>query len=349
MDSKIYDHLAHYRLGRRGSWRRGLNSKLISLQYKAPLWDKVLGYPKNLIIDTINKCNLRCPLCPSGQVAIPRKTGVMELGLYQQIIKELGPYLYTLILTNWGEPLLQPRLIEMIRFARKFPVYIGISSNFHHLARHGAEQLILSGLDEIAVSIDGASQQIYERYRRGGNLELVLANLRELLAVRKRLGSTTPKVRWQYLVTRDSEQELEAVKTLAAEIGVDELVLVPIYLGIQEMFTNDPQTRYQRYRDWLPSLPEFTLYDPQTGTLKDQRTKCHMLWDTFVVNWDGTVSPCCAVIDPVHDFGDLRRQKFRQIWNGPAYTQARKMFRTGLPSELPLVCRSCLEHGVVIF
>jgi MoaA/NifB/PqqE/SkfB family radical SAM enzyme len=346
---RVQDPRRSLRLKAAQSLRRRLNGWLNTLQSRYLRNARLLGYPKHLYVDPTNVCTLRCPICPSGQRRLHRPKGCMDLQLYRKLLRELGPYVYTLTLTNWGEPLLHPHIAEMIRLAKGYGIYVGFGTNLQQLTPRLAEELITSGLDAIAVSIDGVDQETHQSYRVGGDLELTLRNLKLLLATRARLGSPTPAIRWQFLVTSKNEHQMDAARELAARIGVDEILFVPIYLDISGLFTRTPEERFARDREWLPRSEDLSYYDRRTGRLKIMPARCKWLWEMAVVNWDGGVSPCCAVIDRRDDFGSIAHSSFRRIWNNARFRQARALMARGKPAAEPLVCNTCHRHGIHIY
>ncbi len=336
-------------LDSRGNLKRKLNSLLVSYAEKSNA-ERVFGRPRHLIIDLINVCGLKCPICPQGRCEIPRKPSQMTEELFKIIVDALGPYLYSMTLTNWGEPLRHPKLISFIKYARKYPVYIGFSSNLQNLKPEMIDQLIHSGVDEIAASIDGVTTASYSKYRVGGDFSLAFQNLTNLINRRNALSLNRPKIRWQVLLNRYTEPEIEAIRSKAEEIGVDQLVFVPIYIDIARMFTHSPEERFDRDRDWLPENEELSWYDYQTKQLKTESKKCMKLWDTMVVHPDGAVSPCCAVIDPRDDFGKIQGAgDIMRIWNGESYRSARRLMGKHLASDTPVICSKCIKQGIVIF
>ncbi len=329
---------------------RSINNILVGLQARLKT-QRVFGYPRHLIVDLINTCGLKCPICPNGRNEIPRPPTLLTQTLFSKIMKTFGPYLYTLTLTNWGEPLRHPDILELLAIARKYPCYIGFSSNLQYLTPDLADGLVRSGIDEIGCSIDGATSDTYETYRVSGNFETAMNNMQLLLARRNQLGMTTPKIRWQALLNRHTEKETDAIIAKAHEIGVDRVVFVPILVDISRMFTHTPEERLAKDSDWLPENPEFSAYIPETGRLKGDPRFCSKLWDSMVIHPDGSISPCCAVIDPKDDFGVLSEKGgFWKIWNGKRYRTARTRM-AGKKSSSPgsIVCDHCLRYGVLIY
>jgi len=277
----------------------------------------------------------------------------MDPLLFRSLLRQLGPYLRTLYLHNWGDPLLHPDVIEMIRYAKRYPVTVGISTALNILPRGMADELVRSGLDGITVSIDGPNAETYTAHRPGGQFQRVINNLTRLVSAKRATGLGRPIIRWQCLVTRHNERQLGELEQVARNIGVDSLVFLPIYIGIGEMFTHSPAERLALDGGWLPLDPRYVLYQQATGQLKAASHNCPLLWTSTVINHDGSVSPCCAVIDPRHDVGNAARQRFYQVWNNRQYRAARLLMNSSgdgkLPAAEPTVpCRVCHRTGKVI-
>jgi radical SAM protein with 4Fe4S-binding SPASM domain len=330
------------------SLRRKLNSILMGLQIRARS-SVVRSYPRHMVLDLINICGLNCPICPQGQGKIKRAPASIDLDYFSALMEKFGPFLYTLTLTNWGEPFLYPRLAEALRIARKYPIYIGFSTNLQKLPSD-IDGILLSGIDEIGCSIDGASAAAYAKYRIGGDFSRAIDAMKLLVEKRNALGLKIPKIRWQVLLNRYTEPETDSVISAAEMAGVDSVVFLPIYVDIANMFTQSPQKRFENDRDWLPADENLSWYDYSSGRLKNPPKICTRLWDTLVIHPDGAISPCCAVIDPKDDFGKLKNvNDFWEVWNGPRFRSARNLLKRK-PRKLDekVVCSKCVEEGILI-
>jgi len=187
--------------------RKLLNVALIKVQH----WlrrDRVIGMPAKYFIDPINVCNLRCPLCPTGRGVLARSRGRMTLADLKQIVHEIAPYAYRVELYNWGEPLLHPDIFDMIKYISQQRIMVGLSSNLNILDANKAQQLVDSGLAQLVVSIDGATQESYAAYRHQGKLDDVLSNLQLLLETRRALKRRTPFVIWRMASIMNTRSKL---------------------------------------------------------------------------------------------------------------------------------------------
>lgn len=325
-----------------GLWDKLSNYILADVQ-KARQESILLGYPYWLVIDPCNQCNLSCPFCPTGQKRQARAKGKLKLDDFKLILDKLGPYLIHIDLVNWGEPLLNNHIYEMIKYAKQFHADIKIDSNLTYLGEEAAKKLILSGLDKIVVSIDGITQQTYSKYRRGGNFKVAMDNLKLLLQKRKELGSQKPYITWQFLVFKHNEHEIDFVRTIGEKLGVD-------HVGITKAFIGD--------KNWIPANPEYSNYKKEEIKKKDltfdyfkeaDRPFCNWPWEAIAVNTNGSVSACCSVEDEEDDFGNFFDQPFEELWNNQRYKEARDYIRDKKQNKSldKNICVGCRHLGLI--
>lgn len=296
--------------------------------------------PYIYIVDTGNVCNLRCPLCPTGYRGLERPQSLMSLAQFGTIIDKIRDYAVEVILHNWGEPFLNPDILPMIRHAHANGIGTTLSTNLNLVNRgeEFLEHVVDSGLEHLTVSIDGTTQDVYEIYRRGGNLSRVLTNLRHLVEYRNRTRRIDPLVEWQFLVMKHNQHQIEDARSLAAEIGVDRIRFTGAGLPFKEL------TNTAMARDWLSDLPKYRGYSPDRfepqGYLYDE--KCFYLYRAMTVNPKGEVSPCCVVYEQSADFGNLLNDDLSQVWNNEQYRASRALFsRQATSSDVETICHRC--------
>ncbi len=300
----------------------------------------VSGYPYWLTIDPSNFCTLKCPFCPTGQGRDSRTKAMLSLDNFKRVIEELGPYLIHIDFCNWGEPFLNKQIYEMIKLAKQYHIDTKVDSNFNCLNEQDAENLILSGLDKLIVSIDGASSETYSKYRVGGDYNKVINNLKLLLNKKEELSKTYPYICWQFLVFRHNEHEIEKVKRIGRDLGVD--------VGITTAFIGN--------KDWIPLNKDYSHYRSEevnesctSGYFKKpQEAICNWPWEAIVINPNGSVSPCCSVEDEKDDFANILERSFKDIWNNEEYRQSRRFIkdRSGFAGENNNICIGCRHLGL---
>jgi radical SAM protein with 4Fe4S-binding SPASM domain len=310
-------------------------SILSSYQYSKILKTPVIkGMPISISFEPTTSCNLRCPECPSGLRSFTRPTGMLDKGLYKDVLSQLAETLSYLTFYFQGEPYLHPQFLEMINYASGKGIYTATSTNAHFLKDDISRQTVESGLDRLIISIDGTTQESYQSYRVGGSLDKVIEGTENILRWKKTLRSKTPHVVFQFLVVGPNEHQIPAVYALAKKLKVDQVVLktAQIYDYQQGSALIPKQEKYSRYHN----------NGDGTYRLKNELSDhCWKMWHSCVITWDGKVVPCCFDKDAHFVLGDLTRRSFHDIWFGEAY----KNFRASLlksRSEIE-ICKNCTE------
>ena len=208
------------------SFKRFWNACKIFLSYylsrilsKPIIW----GLPVSISVEPTTACNLSCPECPSGLKSFTRATGTIKIDFFKETIDAIHKQLIYLSFYFQGEPFLNKGFLDMVSYASSKGIYTATSTNAHFLTDEVARKTIESGLDRLIISLDGIDQQTYEQYRIGGDIEKVLAGAKHIIRWRKELKSKTPLVVFQFLVVKPNEHQVNQVKALAKEIGVDDV------------------------------------------------------------------------------------------------------------------------------
>ncbi len=291
-----------------------------------------LFLPRMWSIEPTNVCNLRCPECPSGSGWLTRGRGYMSLVDYARVLDVLTPWCRYLTLYMQGEPTLHPAFAEMVRMAKGKKIYVATSTNGQCVTWRVAHDLVLAGLDKIIVSVDGATQSSYERYRRGGNLEKAWSAVRLLSMAKRRVGAVKPKVEVQMLVFSHNEHEIALVRERAMGEGADDFVVktAQFYAQPQSLVSPPTDARLSRYET------------DACGALRLKRrlpNRCWHLLTHAAVTWQGDVVPCVFDKDARYVLGNLLRQDAKSIWRGEVAEEFRRRVWTER-REID-ICRNC--------
>lgn len=296
------------------------------------------GLPVTISIEPTTACNLRCPECPSGLRSFTRETGNLKADFFRKTIDELQHTLFYLIFYFQGEPYINPKFLDMVRYAHDKGIFTTTSTNAHFLNDENARKTIESGLDRLIISVDGATQETYEQYRIGGQLEHVLQGARNVVKWKKRLKSRTPHIIFQFLVVRPNEHEIPDIYRLAKEIGVDE-----VKLKTAQVYD------YEQGNPLIPTIDRYARYrqraDGRWEVKNSLANHCWKLWHSCVITWDGLVVPCCFDKDALHRLGDLKQNNFKKLWHGSAYVDFRKKLLQG--RDQIDICTNCTEGCTV--
>lgn len=332
------------RLIRRLTVKRLVNLLITYFQEYIQKGDVSLGKPMTLVFDPSSICNLHCPLCPNGQNRPERTRISPTFEEYKKVIDDLKDSLLFITLANWGEPLLNKKIVDMVDYANKRDIDTSIYTNLTLLNTNMAEGLVKAGLDEIVVSLDGATEKTYLKYRIGGNFQKVLQGLKLLVKLKHKYSSRIV-IKWQFIVSSQTEAELTKAKKMASEIGVR---FYPVMLRVDmgKETHNDRKMEIKNHLKWFPKIKNFQRYNLSRFTNRKVVRNCYWLWMKTVVNSNGSVSPCCAVWDESQDFGNAFKTGVLNIWNGKKYQEARRLIRTRKEIKNN-VCSNCLKNGFI--
>ena len=179
-----------------------------------------------LQIEVTSRCSARCQMCPQecpgGSVAGDR----IWPGRPSSTLARAFPRVRHVHLQGWGEPLLHPRLLDMVATAKAAGCRVGLTTNGMGLEPDTAKSLLDLGLDLLSISIAGATRETHESIRVGSDFSRILENVREFLSFRAGRPGNGPKVELSYLMTRTNIAELPRAVELAASLGVDELYAI---------------------------------------------------------------------------------------------------------------------------
>jgi len=292
------------------------------------------GMPMTVSIEPTTACNLKCPECPSGLRAFSRPTGNLKIDFFRKTIDELYSNLLYLIFYFQGEPYINPKFLDMVKYAHDKGIYTITSTNGHFLNSANARKTIESGLDRMIISVDGTTQETYENYRIGGRLDVVLQGARNMVAMKKEMNSKTPHLIFQFLVVKPNEHQIGEIYELAEEIGIDE-----VKLKTAQVYD------YEDGNELIPTIEKYSRYAQQkNGQYKIKNNlsnECWKLWHACVITWDGSVVPCCFDKDATHKLGDLKDTSFATLWQGEAYQKFRSDLLRG--RDKIDICTNCTE------
>lgn len=322
---------------RHGTYKKIRNALLIELEMRRGK-TKLAGYPYKIIIDTCNLCNLKCRLCPTGMNTIKRPRGMMSFDIYKKILDKIKDFTLEVSLHNWGEPLLNPDIYKIIEYTAKNNIGTNLSSNLNGILDKDIDQIIKSGLEYLVVSLDGTTQDVYNKYRINGDFNQTIENIKKITLRKKRLNSKTPYIEWQFLVMKHNEHQIEEARGLADKIGVNILRFAPLGLPFENFNNRDWA------KEWMPRNSKFWHLNPLKLLKQDYiiNQKCFYLYRSITVNPEGSVSPCCVLYNSDYDFGNLLSNNLDEIWNNNLYQSSRALFSEDNSSyNSYTICKEC--------
>ena len=294
-------------------------------------------FPFWLQIETTTRCNLRCKTCMrSGQ-----KGEDMSFELFKSIIDQFNHRRFPrrkIDLTGVGEPLLNPKLIPMIEYAKEHGLEVSFTSNFTTMNQATATDLIKAKPDCLYISVDAGSREIFEKMRSGADFETVADNVRLFVKARKDQNADTPRLLFRSTISEDNAGEATALIRLAEILGVDGIVFFPQLMPGEEYYSSDlfvPPSR----EDTSLAVVENSMPSPERALTCRSYSRCY-------VTFDGKVLPCPCLTQMMpreeysrFQFGDIGNSPFVKIWFSARYRQFRA--RGAFGSPYLALCRYC--------
>jgi spiro-SPASM protein len=281
-------------------------------------------YPVYYGIEISRHCNFACVMCPNTKYEANQK-GNMSFELFQKIIDEISPFAKIIKLHWIGEPLINKKIVQMIRYARKkTTAKLFMSTNGSLLKGKLLEDIRTSGLDKIIFSLDGNSKDIFEKIRLNSNFDEVLENVNNFVdAVEKKGG---PHCEVKIIQFSSNQSEIDRFKR-----------------------------RWDRYKKtivhvmwlstWGGQLPELNNLSQHLSPYNSsKRSVCADLWFKMQIDWSGEVALCCWDWAGTASLGNVLNTSVQEIWNGDEIIKKRE---SQVRQEYQGICSNCNEWAKV--
>ena len=252
--------------------------------------------PDAILIEPTNVCNLSCPVCPTT-FGMHRVNGFLKFDLFKSVIDELKPYKKKpqIEFTFAGEPMLHKEIYSFIEYASKNQHKVYISSNVTAINENNARKLIQSGLASINLCIDGFSNKSHDTYRIVSDFKIVKQNIETFLRVKSELGSSTPFVQIQTLLTSLSVPEKNEMIDWAKEIGANAIFFKSLSMKLGHSDKVEKHVIEDLKKKWNYLVPEEDEFKRKKYSLK--KPHCSIPINQSVIYWNGDLGLCCCDYD----------------------------------------------------
>jgi len=293
-------------------------------------------YPAGLFLEPSANCNLKCTTCVTVDYRT-RNKGFMDFDKYKKVIDQVKPAY--LVLGGYGEPTLNKRYLDMIRYAKKKRISVKSVTNATTLNEKMAEEIVSSGLDLLNISLDGATKETFEKIRVGANFDAVIRNIGFIVEAKKKFGRAKPALNIDMTIFKDNVHEIPALIRLCHDrFGVQPVFSLFMLYDKDDKrhlaLEDDEKTRgylqegvreAERY-GYGSSRSSLTI---NLEVLKMKYTKkvtspCYLPWLGINLTWDGRAFPCCYYYDCQVELGNVFEEGFQQVWNGQKFQSFRK-------------------------
>jgi len=280
-------------------------------------------HPDRMYLESTNACNLRCVMCPSGLELVTRPKGFMNYEFFTQIVDEMAPHVQTTTLHIWGEPLLHPRIYDMIAYCHSRGLHSEISTNATLLNEETSRQILEAGLGAIYLCLDGATRETYERVRRRADFEQTQENILRFVEMKSKRGHR-PRVSVQIIHIKPTAAEIEQFKRVWNIPGVD-------------------RVHVKAFDSWGNQVEQISQLRAESDRIRLSQKRCHCpnLWYHVHIYWDGTLVCCDRDYNALNPLGNVQ-EGVMKAWNGPGMVELRRKHLAGHLDDVPS-CSRCAE------
>jgi len=282
----------------------------------APKFFHVIDFPTHIDIEASLSCQMRCPMCLRRRMPQDLTYGIMDFDLFKKIIDECNQRsIYSVKLSWRGEPLLNPHIVEMVKYAKERGIKdVAFLTNGERLTPELAMGLTEAGLDWISFSIDGVGE-IYERIRWPETFEGIVRKVRFLKEYRDSKGLRKPLIRVQTIYSAIKENPTEY-------FDLWERIADKVYIIAD-------QARWEIAP--FPRDPNYVCFEP---------------WRRIVIGWNGLVPQCICDYEDLNPLGDVSKQAIHEVWHGEKFNKLRESIKNRmLFTNEP--CKECHDPGLM--
>ena len=300
---------------------------------------KKVELPYAVRIDASTLCQLNCRGCYMRKGNYHnRGAGYLKFNDFERFL-EMNPFVKNIELSNNGEIFLNPDLLKIIQLSHSKGVKLTAANgaNFNNVSDEMLEALVKYEFQYVTIAIDGASQETYSWYRRNGNFDKVIDNIKKLNEYKKKYNSGFPSIAWQYIIfeSNQMESEIKKAKEMAKSLNCAAIVFAKDNNG----FIPDDLEMIERetglcYNDIFQRLSV-------TNWLF-----CLELWTAPQINWDGRLFGCC--VNLWEDFGlNVFDLGLEECLNSKIVRRTKRMLMGGIEcGKSP--CKNCWIYRKIV-
>jgi MoaA/NifB/PqqE/SkfB family radical SAM enzyme len=284
---------------------------------------------------------------------------------FRHVVDQL-PRIDRAVLHGIGEPLLNPELPRFIAHLKERGSYVLFNTNGVLLDERRGDMLLAAGLDELRVSIDAVTPELYRKLRGIDKLPQILANLRAF--IERHGGQQWPRVSLWFTGMQENLEQLPDFVRLGADLGVPEVYLQRlVFFGDGERIAEDatmvPEqslfgTLEQRQAALITTCEHLAealgvIFRASGATTPHESVAvqgaqpwqgCYRPWALIYVTANGNLLPCCIAPFATPEYsnlmlGNIFEHPLAELWNGTSYQDLRHAVLSNAPAPWP--CQHC--------
>ena len=297
---------------------------------------KLTQPPEILTIEPSHLCNLKCPHCSTGMRLLKRDKKHLDIEVAKQLIMDTAGKSFSLTMPHEGEPFIQPDIVfELTRTAKKYYMNVDLATNGHYFTESNIKKIVDEKISSVTVTIDGMTEETYQKYRVGGSLNKVKEGLRNLARYRNEIGALVPHIRVQMIMMKHNLSEWNRLAEFAQEINADSY-------GLKTMALID----FKQKNLWLPNdlskVRKRYHFDKEShyNQFYHKTYSCRIPWKNMWINSDCKILGCTFDWRSQYPMAKAEGQNLMEIWNNDSYVKFRQDLLDGI-GKAPLCKAMC--------
>lgn len=281
---------------------------------------KAREFPMMCVLSFVYACNSGCPNCPYTNSDIRKNYSdalIMPLDIFKKIADECAKYGCYLRISGGGEPMLHPKAVELMLYAKNKGCRIGLITNGSKFSKKGLDSLIESDIDNIEFSVDAPDKKTYRILRPGLDWDTVNKHIKDAINIRNKKGGKT-----RIIVSVINQMGVDIDKAKSYWTPIADKLQIRKYLtwGYNKDLSQDP----------VPYLP------------LDKKIPCPWLFERFNIDSRGDVTVCGEDIAFKEKFGNIMESSIKELWMHPKMKYFRKKHLERKGDEIP-ICSKCAD------
>ncbi len=300
-------------------------------------------FPNAIHLDACSICQLECPLCVTAEGVSIIGRGYLEFENFRRLI-DRNPWIREVDFATKGEMFLNKELVQILQYAHGKNISLDMNHgvNLNHAGEQALEALVKYQVAQLRVSIDGITQETYQRYRVGGSLMRVIENIRRINRYKAKYHVAKPRLIFQFIPFGHNEHEMEGARLLARLLDMQ----ISLHLNrMPDAFPVQDRERVRRYTGYADRR-EYLAGEGKSC----MRHRCYQMWTKPHIGWDGKLLGCSANIWGIYA-GNVFDEDLVGSFNNEKMQYARDMLMGSKPPRTDIPCLKCfiyqdiLEYG----
>lgn len=281
---------------------------------------EAMEFPVMCVVGFSYVCNSRCPNCPYTNSEIRsdyKDRPFMNENTFKIIADQCGEYGAYIRISGGGEPMLHPKAVELMEYAKKVGAKVGLITNGSKFTEESTRRLLEAQVDMIEFSVDAADPDTYAKVRKGLIWETLLDNVKRMVELRNKLRSKTKII-------------ASSVNQIGVDIDEVAAFWSPIVDGFQKRKYLTWGINKDRSADTAPYLPP------------EEKIPCPFLFERLNIDSRGNVMVCGYDIAANTNLGNIHEKSIKEIWHGEEFEYYRRRHLERKGDEIPL-CKNCTD------